>query len=78
VLVPFTTPGVSLLNLRGLDGDDTFNIDGNHPFGGGIFIDGGEPTASDLVSFFTPANAATTLNYETSTVSMAGFAGVRF
>lgn len=50
-LVSVFTPSVSVLRLHGFDGDDVFNIAGNHPFGGGIHIEGGDPGASDVLNF---------------------------
>ncbi len=50
VLPRIATPGVASLTLQGLNGDDIFNIAGNHPFPGlvaspGISIEGGNPDA---------------------------------
>ena len=43
-------PGISQLTLRGLDGDDTFNIAGTLlPLAGGLIVDGGNPSATAVV-----------------------------
>src|SRR5262249_48942145 len=36
------------LLLSGGNGDDTFNVPGNHPYSAGIGIQGGDPSASDV------------------------------
>jgi hypothetical protein len=56
------TPGVSTLNLFGLDGDDTFNLDttvaGALPYTN-VTVDGGNPSASDVVNLTGNGPAAT-------------------
>jgi Ca2+-binding RTX toxin-like protein len=74
------TPGVSSVILAGLDGDDVFNIPGNHPFTPtfglpAIRVEGGNPSASDVLNF-TSAGAAVTLNFGASSIVEAGFAPV--
>ncbi len=44
------TPGIFNLTLLGLDGDDTFNVPGNHPFTQ-FHVEGGDPSASDVLNF---------------------------
>ncbi len=56
----FSTPGVAGLTLQGLDGDDVFNVAGNHPFTGvlgpGIAIEGGNPDGgSDVLNLLGAA-----------------------
>jgi len=41
------TPGVRSLTLKGLGGDDQFELPANHPFPQGVFLEGGGPDASD-------------------------------
>ena len=46
--LPINQAGVENLTLRGLDGDDTFNITGGHGYTT-INIEGGNPSASDVL-----------------------------
>ena len=49
--IPVNIPGVAALRLLGLDGDDTFNVTGSAsglPFT--TLLDGGNPSASDVVN----------------------------
>jgi Ca2+-binding RTX toxin-like protein len=49
-LVPVYTPGILHLLLNGLDGDDTFNIDGPVIFDT-LDVSGGDPSHSDILVF---------------------------
>ena len=76
--LPILTPGVAALALNGLDGDDVFNIPGNHPFPGfgpiaGISVDGGNPGGSDVLNFTGSGAGAVTVNFGGSTVQETGF-----
>ena len=65
------------LVLIGLDGDDTFNVPGNHPYST-FNIQGGNPSASDVVNFTasgTVANLVTT-DFGANTVQEATFAAI--
>ncbi len=62
-IVPINTPGVTALNLGGLAGDDTFDVPGNHPFVGGLSVDGGDPSASDTLNFFGSGGAVAAFPY---------------
>ena len=53
-------PGVANLVLSGLNGDDTFNIAGAHPFAT-IIVDAGDPSASDT-TVLTAATGPVTVN----------------
>ncbi|HUE73617.1 MAG TPA: CHRD domain-containing protein [Pirellulaceae bacterium] len=75
VTVPINTPGVTFLRLMGRDGDDSFNIPGNHPISVGIEIQGGNPSASDVVNF-AGTGGAITVDYGAGTVQEAGFGPV--
>ncbi|MBW8883489.1 MAG: hypothetical protein JF612_01660, partial [Planctomycetia bacterium] len=75
--IPVSTPGIANLNLIGLDGDDTFEIPGNHPFTN-LLVDGGDPSASDVLSFTGSGVGAVTVNLATQTVQEAGFGAVSF
>ena len=77
-LIVTATPGVTLLGLPGLAGDDAFTINGNHPFASGIFVDGGDPSASDAVNFTSDGAAAVGVNLATRTVVETGFGAVAF
>ncbi len=78
VIIDIATPGVAILELTGLDGDDVFTVNGNHPFTGGIFVDGGNPSASDVLNFFGSGAGAVAVDLAASTVTEAGFAPVEF
>ncbi len=67
-LINVITTSVNVLRLNGSDGDDQFNVPGNHPFAGGIFLEGGDPGAGSDVLNFTGAGAAVTLNLETERI----------
>ncbi|MDB5338606.1 MAG: Alkaline phosphatase, partial [Planctomycetaceae bacterium] len=62
-IVPITTPGVGLLDLVGFAGDDTFSVPGNHPFTGGLSVDGGDPSASDTLNFLGSGGTVTAYPY---------------
>jgi len=51
VTLPINTPGADELFLEGLDGDDAFNVAGDHPFEQGVHAHGGNPSASDVLNF---------------------------
>ncbi|MCG8650173.1 MAG: dockerin type I domain-containing protein [Pirellulales bacterium] len=73
--VPINTPGVANLAVNGLDGSDTFNVPGNHPFNG-IAIAGGNPaTAGDVVNF-AGAGAAVTADLLARSITETGFGPV--
>ena len=66
------------MNLQGLAGDDVFVIAGGHPFTGGIFVNGGEPSASDTLNFTGSGAGAVTVDLTARTVQEAGFGPVGF
>ncbi|MDA1053079.1 MAG: dockerin type I domain-containing protein [Planctomycetota bacterium] len=76
-MVAIIADGVLDLNLIGLDGDDTFNIFGDHPFNQ-IFVDGGSPGASDVLNFFGTNTGNVTLNLEATTITETGFGSVAY
>ena len=83
ITLAVNTPGVANLKLLGLDGDDTFNIPGNHPFttpfgGATIHVEGGNPGASDLLNFTASAGGLVTVDLATQTVTETGFGAVGF
>lgn len=71
------TPGVSGLTLRGLEGDDIFNVPGNHPFPGGLRVEGGDPSASDVLNFTGGGNAVI-IDLAIQTITEVGFVFVDF
>lgn len=77
-LLDANTPGVSFLTLNGLAGDDTFSVPGNHPFAGGFLVNGGEPSASDVVTFTGSGTVANliSVNYAAATVTEQNFTAV--
>jgi hypothetical protein len=54
-----------------LDGDDVFNVPGNFPFA--LNLNGGNPSASDVVTFTTVGAGAVTVDLAAQTVQQAGF-----
>ncbi len=84
--LPINTPGLTDLTLLGLDGDDTFNIPGNHPFpgfGGALApplkVEGGNPdSGSDVLNFNGSGAGATTTDFAAQTVTEAGFTPVGY
>ena len=80
ITLSISTPGIGNLKLLGLEGDDTFNVPGNHPFavsfgGAALQVEGGDSTASDVLNF-TGTGGAITVNYGAGTIAEAGFAPV--
>jgi Ca2+-binding RTX toxin-like protein len=77
-----STPGVAAVTLLGLEGDDTFNVPGNHPFSGisgrGIVVEGDDPSASDVLNFTGSGAGAVTVNVGASTLQEAGFGPVAY
>ena len=67
--VPVYTPGIAELTLAGLEGDDTFNVVGDHPFDE-ITVEGGDPSASDILNF-TSTDDPVTVDLEAQTVTEA-------
>ena len=52
--VNITMSSIGTLALRGIDGDDQFNIAGSLPYEN-LIIDGGNPSASDIVNLTSPS-----------------------
>ena len=74
--VPVLTPGVAVLRLNSLAGDDVFTVAGNHPFPVGVFLDGGEPGASDRLDFI--GVGPTIVDLPLDVVVEAGFGPVNY
>ncbi|MDY0166305.1 MAG: NF038122 family metalloprotease, partial [Thermoguttaceae bacterium] len=70
------SPGIENLTLRGLDGDDTFDVAGDHAFDG-IVVEGGNPSASDVLNF-TGSGGAIEIDLDAQTVTESGFGAVGF
>jgi hypothetical protein len=56
--VPVLAPGVSGLTVEGLAGDDSFVVDGSHPFGL-INVNGGSPDDGDTLTVTSPTATPT-------------------
>ena len=70
--IRINTSGVSALELRGLDGDDTFNVSGSLvSYAGRVLVDGGNPSASDVLHF-TGTGGAVTLDFNAAKVTETG------
>ena len=66
-MLVISTTGVSFLNLLGLNGDDVFDIPGNHPFTE-LFVDGGELSGSDVL-IFTGTGTLVTIDLQAQTIT---------
>ncbi len=62
------------VTLRGEDGDDVFNVNGGSTLTN-ILIEGGDPSASDVLNYTATASAATTVDLGAATISQTGPAG---
>lgn len=71
--IPLAASGLELLCLQGLDGDDTFTINAGHPFNR-ILVDGGNPSASDVLNLVGTAGVQT-INANLATSEITGFGG---
>ena len=72
------TPGVFAIELRGLDGDDRFNVSGSlAAYSGGVVVDGGNPSASDVLNI-AGNSGLITQTFGTSTVSEVGSAVITY
>ena len=66
---------MSDLVLHGLDDDDKFTVAGNHPFFKGIALHGGNPSASDLLTFNGSGGGDVAVNFNApvnTTIQEAG------
>ncbi len=63
------TPGISQLVLIGQDGDDRFNVPGDHPFTAGLITQGGNPDDGSDVLNFSGAGAAITVGLAAKTIT---------
>jgi len=61
VTISSTSSGIEEVVLDGHDGDDLFLIAQNNPFSSGLFLDGGNPSHSDVVMLFAPVTFAQTV-----------------
>jgi Ca2+-binding RTX toxin-like protein len=77
VTVPIHTPGITFLRLIGKDGDDIFNLPGDHSFEVGIQVQGGNPGASDVLNV-AGGGAAVTVDLEAQTVTELGYSSVLY
>ena len=66
------TTGVDRLRLSGLGGDDRFDVPGNHPFTSGVLVEGGSPSASDVLNF-TGSGGDVVVDMSLGTVTEIGF-----
>ncbi|MGC3992072.1 MAG: FG-GAP-like repeat-containing protein [Chthoniobacteraceae bacterium] len=72
--IAVNTSSLTVLTLAGLDGNDTFNIAGNHNLPS-IIIQGGNSSGSDVVNF-NGTGVAVTVNPTAGTVAETGFGTV--
>ena len=78
VTVPIQTPGVQTLRLRGLEGDDVFNIPGNPPVHWRDLRRGGQSLGQRRAELHRLGAGAVTVDFGAATVQEAGFAPVGF
>ena len=72
----FNLTNIFSLEARGLDGDDQFNLTGTlAPISGGLVIDGGNPSASDLVTLSGAVGAVTINLADTSVAAETSISG---
>ena len=67
-LVPVFGPGVSVLNLQRMGGNNVFDAAGGIPFTGGIYVDGGASWDGNTLNL-TAATGPVTVNLADSTLS---------
>lgn len=74
----FSLTNIFSLELRGLDGDDTFNLTGTlAPYTGGVVVDGSNPSASDVLTLNAPTGAvAVNLGATSTTTTVIGYGAV--
>lgn len=78
VTAPITTPGIIFLRLIGHDGDDAFDIPGDHPILSGIEVQGGNPGSGSDELNFEGAGGAVAVDIEAQTVTESGQSPVIF
>ncbi len=71
------TPGVNSLRIAGLNGNDSFDVPGDHPFDS-LFIEGGQPDSGSDVLNFVGAGAAVNLDLAAQTITETGFMPVSY
>jgi hypothetical protein len=67
-----STPGINGVILRGLAGDDIFNVNAGNAYASGVIVDGGDPSASDTLNFTGTGTSAVTLDYAAGTIAQTG------
>jgi Ca2+-binding RTX toxin-like protein len=69
--------GVRGLDVVGFGGDDAFSILGSHPFSEGLFIDGGDPSASDTLNY-SASSGNVSLQVASAIVTQVGIGPVNW
>ena len=75
--VVVNTTGIARPELRGLDGDDVFNVPSDNGYFGGVGIEGGNPSASDVLNV-QGAGATINLDLAAGTIAEAGFNAIDY
>jgi Ca2+-binding RTX toxin-like protein len=72
VTVRLNTGGMGIAQFRGLNGDDVFNLAAVLPYFGGTLVDGGDPSASDVLNL---TGAAGPIAPNVANQSVTGYGG---
>ncbi|EMI16943.1 hemolysin-type calcium-binding region domain protein, partial [Rhodopirellula maiorica SM1] len=79
VTLPISTDSVTFLRLIGRDGDDTFDVQGDHPIETGVEIQAGNPdSGSDVLNFVGSGVGEVTVDLNAQTITEAAFNPVSF
>ncbi len=77
IMPRMATPGISQLTLQGHNGDDRFDVPGNHPFAA-LIVEGGNPGGGSDIIEFNGAGLAVTIDLGLKTIAESGFAAVDY
>lgn len=72
--VPINTPGVNFLAVHGLEGDDRFDVAADLPYASTL-IDGGDPSASDVLNLAANEASADTIRVALASGDIFGLGG---
>jgi Ca2+-binding RTX toxin-like protein len=78
VRVAILRNNVNTLTINALAGDDTVTVAGNHPYAGGVTVNGGQPDSGSDVLNFVGGGAAVTVDLAAGTIQELGFGAVAY